>query len=79
MTAFISIPKINKGGLFYGYCKETPSGQWRTLAYSHTETIDGKQKRIYESFTAPTKKEAEYMAAEFMLNKSVFILAIYIY
>ncbi len=49
--------------------KKLPSGQWRTLAYSHTETIDGKQKRIYESFTAPTKKEAEYMAAEFMLNK----------
>ena len=49
--------------------KKLPSGQWRTLAYSHTETVDGKQKRIYESFTAPTKKEAEYMAAEFMLNK----------
>lgn len=49
--------------------KKLPSGQWRALVYSHTETIDGKQKRIYESFTAPTKKEAEYLAAEFSLNK----------
>lgn len=49
--------------------KKLPSGQWRALVYSHTETKDGKQKRIYESFTASTKKEAEYIAAEFALNK----------
>ena len=49
--------------------KKLPSGPWRALVYSHTETIDGKQKRIYESFTALTKKEAEYMAAEFGLNR----------
>lgn len=49
--------------------KKLPSGQWRALVYSHTETVNGKQKRIYESFTAPTKKKAEYMAAEYALNK----------
>ena len=49
--------------------KKLPSGQWRALVYSHKETVNGKQKRIYESFTAPTKKEAEYMAAEYALNK----------
>ena len=45
--------------------KKLPSGQWRTLVYSHTE--NGKRK--YESFTADTKKKSEYMAAEFALNK----------
>jgi integrase len=46
--------------------KKLPSGQWRTLVYSHTDE-DGKRK--YESFTAPTKKESEYLAAEFAMNK----------
>ncbi|MDR0964505.1 MAG: site-specific integrase [Clostridium sp.] len=46
--------------------KKLPSGQWRTLVYSYT-TEDGKRK--YESFTAPTKKESEYLAAEFSMNK----------
>jgi len=49
--------------------KKLPSGQWRTLIYSHTEKVDGKDKRIYESFTSEEKKESEYMAAEFALNK----------
>lgn len=45
--------------------KKLPSGNWRILLY------DGKDrdgKRIYQSFTAPSKKEAEYMAAEYALN-----------
>ncbi|SES69530.1 site-specific integrase [[Clostridium] polysaccharolyticum] len=46
--------------------KKLPSGQWRTLVYSHT---DGNGKRKYESFTADTKKESEYLAAEFAMNK----------
>lgn len=46
--------------------KKLPSGQWRTLVYSHT---DMNGKRHYESFTAGTKKESEYLAAEFSLNK----------
>ncbi len=50
--------------------KKLPSGQWRTLVYSHTEKVDGKSVRKYESFTADTKKESEYMAAEFALNKN---------
>lgn len=50
--------------------KKLPSGNWRALAYSHTEKVlqpDGSTKNVrrYESFTAPTKKEAEYLAAQF--------------
>lgn len=46
--------------------KKLPSGQWRTLVYDYT---DSEKKRHYESFTATTKKEADYLAAEFALNK----------
>lgn len=46
--------------------KKLPSGQWRTLVYDYTD-LEGK--RHYESFTAETKKESEYMAAEFAMNK----------
>lgn len=46
--------------------KKLPSGQWRTLVYSHT---DAAGKRHYESFTANTKKESEFQAAEFALNR----------
>ncbi len=49
--------------------KKLPSGQWRTLVYSHTEIVDGKPKRKYESFTADTKKESEFLAAQFAKNK----------
>jgi hypothetical protein len=34
--------------------KKLPSGQWRTLVYSHKD-LDGKRR--YESFTADTKKK----------------------
>lgn len=40
--------------------KKLPSGNWRVLMY---DGRDPTGKRIYESFTAPTKKEAERMAA----------------
>lgn len=46
--------------------KKLPSGMWRVLAYSHT---DGDGKRHYESFTAPTKAEAEMQAAAFQSQK----------
>lgn len=54
--------------------KKLASGSWRCRVYSHTEIYydeDGKkhEKKIQESFTAPTKKEAEYLAAEFALNR----------
>lgn len=39
--------------------KKLPSGSWRVLAY--VGMADGK--RQYQSFTAPTKKAAEYQAA----------------
>ena len=45
--------------------KKLKSGNWRCLVYSHT---DSKGKRIYESFTASTKAEAEAMAAQFKLD-----------
>lgn len=48
--------------------KKLKSGSWRCLVYDYTDQ-DGK--RHYESFTAPTKKEAEYMAAEFSMTKDV--------
>ena len=46
--------------------KRLPSGSYRCRAYSHTDP-DGKKH--YRSFTAPTKKEAEYMAAEFAMDR----------
>lgn len=49
--------------------KKLKSGSWRTQAYSHTEIVNGKKVRRYESFTADTKKESEYLAAEFSHNK----------
>lgn len=46
--------------------KRLKSGNYRCLAYSHT---DAAGKRHYESFTAATKKEAEYLAAQFEKEK----------
>ena len=45
--------------------KRLPSGSYRARVYSHTEN----GRKIYESFTAPTKKEAEMQAAEWAANK----------
>lgn len=51
--------------------KKTKSGNWRCLVYDHT-TDEGK--RIYKSFTAPTKKEAEYLASQYkMTNKETSV------
>ena len=41
--------------------KKLPSGNWRVQVYD-------KNTGKYKSFTAPTKKEAEYKAAEFSLH-----------
>ena len=49
--------------------KKLPSGAWRTLVFSHTETVDGKKIKKYESFTAETKKESEFLAAEFSVTR----------
>lgn len=45
--------------------KKLPSGAYRCLIFDRIE--DGKRK--YKSFTAPTKKEAEYMAAQYLMEK----------
>lgn len=45
--------------------KKSPSGNWRVRVYSHT---DYTGKKVYKSFTASTKAEAELMAAQFKNN-----------
>lgn len=47
--------------------KKLPSGAWRCLVYDYT---DRKGKRHYKSFTADTKREAEYSAAQYAAGKS---------
>lgn len=46
--------------------RKLPSGSWRCQVYDYT---DSQGKRHYKSFTARTKKEAEYAAAEYALDK----------
>lgn len=46
--------------------RKLPSGRWRVKAYDYK---DSNGKEHYKSFTADTKKEAEYQAALFSLNK----------
>ncbi len=43
--------------------KKLPSGNWRVQVYD-------KNTGKYKSFTAPTKKEAEYKAAEYLLYRN---------
>lgn len=45
--------------------KKLPSGQWRTLVYIG---VDDQGKRKYKSFTAPTKRKSEFLAAEYVAN-----------
>ena len=46
--------------------RKLPSGSWRCQVYDYTDTAG---KRHYKSFTATTRKDAEYQAAEYALNK----------
>ena len=46
--------------------KKLPSGSWRVQVFAGT---DESGKAIRKSFTAPTKREAEYLAAEFSAKK----------
>lgn len=46
--------------------KKLPSGRWRVQLYIGT---DDSGKRLYKSFTADTKKEAEFLAAEYNLKR----------
>ena len=45
--------------------KKLPSGSWRCLVYTGTD-INGRRK--YKSFTAGTKREAEYLATQYMIS-----------
>ena len=47
--------------------KMLPSGSYRVQVYAGKD-INGKRK--YESFTAPTKNEAEFLAAQWQLRRS---------
>lgn len=46
--------------------RKLPSGSWRVRQYIGE---DATGKKIYKSFTASTKKEAEFAAAEYMLTR----------
>ena len=46
--------------------KKLPSGNWRVQVFDYK---DEKGKNHYRSYTAPTKAEAEYMAAFFKKNR----------
>ncbi len=46
--------------------KKLPSGSWRVMLYVGK---DENGKRVYKSFTADTKKEAEYLAASYNLKR----------
>ncbi len=45
--------------------KRLPSGNWRVRLYAGNEN----GKRIYKSFTAESKKEAEFLAAQYNLDR----------
>lgn len=45
--------------------KKLPSGNWRVRT---SVGKDANGRYVYKSFTAPTKKEAEYMASEYMMK-----------
>lgn len=50
-----------------GKAKKLPSGNFRARAYDYT---DNKGIRHYKSFTAESKKQAEYLATEYEINHS---------
>ena len=58
----------NEGGNFMAKAKKLASGTWRCQVYDRTETVylpDGstKTRKLKKSFTAPTKRECERLAA----------------
>lgn len=55
-----------KGAIRMATAKKLPSGNWRVNLYIGLNP-DGK--RIYKSFTAPTKKEAEFMAVAYNIKR----------
>lgn len=49
--------------------KKLKSGNWRVQVFSHFEYKDGKKLKRQRSFTAPTKAEAEMLAAQFAADR----------
>ena len=47
--------------------KKLPSGSWRIQVFDHVD-VDGKKH--YKSFTAPTRREAQFMASEWAAGKA---------
>ena len=47
-----------------------PSGSWRVNQYVGK---DSNGKKIFKSFTAPSKREAEYLAAEYVLKNKTLV------
>ena len=47
--------------------KKLPSGSWRIQIFDHVD-VDGKKH--YKSFTAPTRREAQFMASEWAAGKA---------
>lgn len=45
-----------------------PSGKWKACVYDYTD-VDGKKHQ--KAFTANTKKEAEFLAAQYKLNRKI--------
>lgn len=55
--------------------KQLPSGAWRVQVYSHSEIVvqpDGSTKKVpkYESITADTEDEANFLAADYRLKRN---------
>ena len=49
--------------------RKLPSGSYRCRVFSHYVMRDGKKRPVYESFTAPTKREAEAAAAAWAIER----------
>ena len=49
--------------------RRLPSGSWRCQVFAGYEIRDGKKVKLRESFTAPTKREAEAQAAAWNLER----------
>ena len=60
-----TIATLQEGNDIMATAKKLPSGAYRCLIFDGMES--GKRK--YKSFTAPTKKEAEYKATQYIIEK----------
>ncbi len=55
-----------KGAKIMAKAKKLKSGNWRVQVFDY---VDENKKKHYKSFTASTKKEAEYMASEYAFTR----------